>query len=215
MALFESASGCKLHRNPASKKCKFLPLAWWRGTLKQEDIPCPYMTISDHLDMVGVELRATWSQTRKANGDIVQSRVSSTCKQWKTGKFMHLCMRSWSVNQYCLSKVWFRTPSVDLRVMDVTSITSSVKSWLYADQLLKSEERVLFRPSSHGGLGVHNVKWKALAGLIRTFLEIACHSKFKTNLHHSMLFQYHVLEDHSIPNQKCAHRFSSKCVHYD
>ena len=27
MALFESASGCKLHRDPASKMYKFLPLA--------------------------------------------------------------------------------------------------------------------------------------------------------------------------------------------
>ena len=71
---------------------------------------------------------------------------------------MHLSMRSWSLNQYCLSKVWFRTHSVDLRVMDVTSITSSIKSWLYADQLLKPEERVLFRPPVHGGLGLHNVK---------------------------------------------------------
>ena len=117
MALFESASGCKLHRDPASKKCKFLPMARWRGTLEQSDIPCPYMTISDHLDMLGVELRATWSKTRKANCDIVQSRVFNTCKQWKTGKFMPLSTRSWSVNQYCLPKVWFRTHSVDLRVM--------------------------------------------------------------------------------------------------
>ena len=59
MALFENASGCKLHRDPANKKCKFLPLARWRGTLEQDDIPCKYMTISDHLEMVGVELRAT------------------------------------------------------------------------------------------------------------------------------------------------------------
>ena len=178
MALFESASGCKLHRDPASKKCKFLPLARWRGTLQQEDIPCQYMTISDHLDMVGVELRATWSKTRKANGDIVQGRVSSTCRQWKSGNFMHLSMRSWSRNQYCLSKVWFRTHSVDLRVMDVTSITSSIKGWLYADQLIKPEERILFRPTAHGGLGLHNVKWKALAGMIRTFLETACNPMF-------------------------------------
>ena len=200
MALFESASGCKLHRDPASKKCKFLPLARWRGTLQQEDIPCQYMTISDHLDMVGVELRATWSQTRRANGDIVQGRVSSTCRQWKSGKFMHLSMRSWSLNQYCLSKVWFRTHSVDLRVMDVTSITSSIKSWLYADQLLKPEERVLFRPPVHGGLGLHNVKWKSLAGMIRTFLETACNPKFQTSLYHSLLYRYHVLEDLSMPN---------------
>jgi hypothetical protein len=36
MALFESESGCKLHRDPASQKCKFLPLARWRGTLTSE-----------------------------------------------------------------------------------------------------------------------------------------------------------------------------------
>ena len=118
MALFESASGCKLHRDPANKKCKFLPLGRWRGTLQQSDIPCPYMTISDHLEMVGVELRATWTQTRKANGEAVQSRVTNTVNVWKTGKFMPLSMRSWSLNQYCYSKVWFRTHSVDLRAMD-------------------------------------------------------------------------------------------------
>ena len=49
MNLFEKASGCRLHRDPATKKCKFLPLARWRGTLQQEDIPCCYMSISDHL----------------------------------------------------------------------------------------------------------------------------------------------------------------------
>ena len=98
MGLFEKASGCKLHRDPVSKKCKFLPLARWRGTLQQEDIPCAYMTISDHLEMLGVELRATWSQTRKANGDICQTRVGNTIRQWKAGKFMHLTQRSWSLN---------------------------------------------------------------------------------------------------------------------
>ena len=56
MTLFEKASGCQLHRDPASKKCKFLPLARWRGTLQQEDIPCTYMSLSDHLEMLGVEL---------------------------------------------------------------------------------------------------------------------------------------------------------------
>ena len=139
------------------------------------------MTISDHLDMVGVELRATWSHTRKANGDFVQSRVSSTCKHWKSGKYMHLSMRSWSLNQYCLSKVWFRTHSMDLRVMDINSIPSSVKSWLYADQLIKPEEKVIFRPPTYGGLGIHNVRWKALAGLIRSFMDTASNPKFQSS----------------------------------
>ena len=200
MALFENASGCKLHRDPASKKCKFLPLARWRGTLQQEDIPCPYMTISDHLEMLGVELKATWSQTRKANGDICQARVGDTIRQWKSGKFMHMNMRSWSLNQYCLPKIWFRTHSVDLRVQDVTKITSLIKSWLYQDQFLKPEELVMYRPPSVGGLGIHNVLLKAQAGLIKTFLETATNSKFRRSLFHTILFRYHILGDTSIPN---------------
>ena len=101
MELFENASGCKLHCDPASNKCKFLPLARWRGTLHEEDIPCPYMSISDHLEMLGVELRATWSQTKKANGDICQTKVSNIIRQWKAGKFLQMNQRSWSLNQYC------------------------------------------------------------------------------------------------------------------
>ena len=31
-AMFEAASGCRLHRDPASQKCKFLPLGKWRNT---------------------------------------------------------------------------------------------------------------------------------------------------------------------------------------
>ena len=101
MTLFERASGCKLHRDPASKKCKFLPLARWRGTLQQEDIPCPYMSISDHLEMLGVELKATWTQTSKANGDISQTRFGNTIQQWKSGKFMFMNLRSWSISTAC------------------------------------------------------------------------------------------------------------------
>ena len=109
------------------------------------------MTLSDHLEMIGVDLRATWMQTRKANGDIVQSRVEGTIRPWKSGKFMPLNQRAWSVNQYCMSKVFFRTKSVDLRLMDITKITSQVKSWLYADQLLNPEELIMNNPASYGG----------------------------------------------------------------
>ena len=37
--LFEKSSGCKLHRDIGSGKCKFLPLGRWRGVLEQQDIP--------------------------------------------------------------------------------------------------------------------------------------------------------------------------------
>ena len=54
--LFEMSSGTRLHRDPATKKCKFLPLGKWRKSLTQEQIPTPYMTLCDTLDMVGVQL---------------------------------------------------------------------------------------------------------------------------------------------------------------
>ena len=167
-ALFEKASGCRLHRDPTSQKCKFLPLGKWRKTLQQEDLPrtCQYMILSDHLDMVGVQLQATWTQTRKANCDIIQKRVSDTIKSWKSGKFMSLILRPWSLNSYAMSKIWFRCGSVDLRVVDITALNSSIKSWLYADLLEKPAEYIMCRPSSYGGLGVTSIKYKAQAILI-------------------------------------------------
>ena len=150
--------------------------------------------------MVGVQLRATWTQTRKANGDIVQERVSNTINPWRGGKFMALTMRPGSVNNFALSKVWFRCGSVDLRESDISAINSSVKSWMYADLWQKPSEVVMCRPQSYGGLGVYSVKYKAQALLTRTFLETAVIPKFRHSLLHSIMFRFHVLGDTSVPN---------------
>ena len=139
-SLFEKSSGCLLHRDPTAGKCKFLPLGRWRGSLQQEDIPLRYMVMSNSLEMVGVELKASWLQTRKVNGDIIQTRVSNTIKAWKSGKFMDLSCRPWSLNSKALSQVWFKC----LRVTDIFSVTSRVKSWLFQGQLEKPEEMILF-----------------------------------------------------------------------
>ena len=201
-ALFEAASGCRLHRNPTSQKCKFLPLGKWRQSLQQEDLPnsCQYMVLSDHLDMVGVQLRATWVQTRKANGDKIQDRVSKTINSWRAGKFMPLTMRSRSINSFVLSKVWFRCSSIDLRVADVVAVNSSIKSWLYGDMFEKPAEMVMCRPLSYGGLGMLSVKYRAQAALIRSFIETAAHPQFRHSLLHKQMFQYHVLGETSLPN---------------
>ena len=166
------------------------------------DLPseCQYMILSDHLDTVGVLLKSTWTQTRKANEVIVQQRVINTISSWKAGKFMPLTMRPWSINCYVTSKVWFRCGSVDLRVADTSAISSSVKSWLYADLLEKPSEAIMCRPINFGGLGVINVKFKAQAMLIRTFMETAANPQFRNNLLHSVLFRYHVLGDTSVPD---------------
>ena len=195
LTLFENASGCKVHRDPKNMKCKFLPLGRWRNTLQQEDIPCNYMTLSDHLDMVGVTLMSSWTKTRKANGDELQKRLENTVRPWKGGKFMPFTQRGWSLNSYALPKVWFRTKSVDLRVCDIVSITKSCKSWLYQDMLIKPEEFVLHRPHTHGGIGLHHAKYKALAGYITTFMQTAANPAFRQNLLNSLLYRKHILEE--------------------
>ena len=58
-----------------------------QGTVQQEDIPVNYVMISDHLDMVGVELRATNTQTRMANGDELVTRLKNKVGLWQSGKF--------------------------------------------------------------------------------------------------------------------------------
>ena len=199
LALFERESGCKLHRDPLNKKCKFLPLGRWRNTLQQEDIPCDYMTLSDHLDMVGVTLMASWAKTRKVNGDALQLRVQNTIRPWKAGKFLPLTQRGWSLNCYALSKVWFRARCVDLRICDTKNITSSCKSWLYQDMFAKPEEMLLHRPLHHGGLGLQSPKYKALAGFITTFLQTAANPSFRPNLLHNQLYRKFVLEEEHVP----------------
>ena len=122
--LFEDASGCKLHRDPASNKCKFLPLGRWKGSLEQEDIPLPYLKISDHLDFLGCKLYSNYGSTRRENGEILKEKVRSQINSWKSGKFMPMTSRPWSINTFCLSKLWYRTAILDLRVGDSSTITS-------------------------------------------------------------------------------------------
>ena len=79
----------KLHRDPSFGKVKILAFGRWRGTLTQKDLPHQYMQLSDHLDCVGVELRSTFIQTRKTNGEHFQagSRI-----QLDQGKLAHSCL---------------------------------------------------------------------------------------------------------------------------
>ena len=150
--------------------------------------------------MVGVQLKATWMQTKKINGDIIQDRVTKTINAWKAGKFMPLTMRSRSVNNYALSKAWFRCATVDLRECDIQALNKSVKSWLCADLLQKPSEVIMCRPIHHGGLGLASIRNRAKAALIRTFLETSANPNFRQSLLHSNMFRYHVLGDSSLPN---------------
>ena len=111
---------------------------------------------------------------------------------------MPLSQRSHSLNTYCLSKIWFKCPSIELRVTDLTKISSLIKSWLFQDQLEKPEDHVLYRSRTQGGLNLTNVKVKALALLIKSFLETALSDKFQRNLFHEAIFRWYVLKERDL-----------------
>ena len=86
IALFEKSSGCKLHRDPASNKCKFLPLGRWRGVLTQENIPVNFFTLSDHLEMLGQELGlGLFNIELRAKSYQINTFLETACKP----KFRH------------------------------------------------------------------------------------------------------------------------------
>ena len=113
---------------------------------------------------------------------------------------MSLTQRPWSVNSFAISKIWFKCNCLDIRALDANSVTSKVKAWLFADQLEKPEEMICYRPTSYGGLGLHHVKYKALAMLIHSFLETAANPKYLHNLYHTSLYRYHVLMHRDLPD---------------
>ena len=96
-SLFEKAAGTRLHRDPNSNKCKFLPLGKWRKELNQDMIPTPYMKLTDTLDMVGVQICALWSQTRKKNGDLIKQKVQKLVGGWRSGKFLPLLQHPFTI----------------------------------------------------------------------------------------------------------------------
>ena len=192
-SLFEKAAGTRLHRDPITQKCKFLALGRWKRELKQEDIPTPYMQLTDCLDMVGVQLCATWAATRRENGNNLRGKVANLIGCWRTGKFLPLCLRPHSVNTYALSKVWFRSSTVNLREGDYNAINSSIKKWLYSDLLFKPEQLLLYRTVSRGGLGLISVKLKCQAHLLKTFVDLAVNPLYIHSQYLSTLFRVKVL----------------------
>jgi hypothetical protein len=158
-------------------------------------IPFNFFTISEHLDFLGVTLKATTTGTRKANGDLLQARVRDTVGPWRAGRFMPLNLRSHSVNCFVYSKLLYKCNVIDIRVADVKYFTSQAKQFIYADLLEKPEELALFRDVSEGGLGLNNIQCRASAALISTFLQTAINPTFTRNHFHNVLYRHYVLSE--------------------
>ena len=76
--------------------------------------------------------------------------------------------------------------------------------------LEKPEEMITYRSVELGGLAIHNVKVRAMAMLIHTFLAQAICPKFPNNQYMNTLYRWHVLQDDSIPDPGRPPYYSTK-----
>ena len=96
--------------------------------------------------------------------------IKEKMDHWKSGKFVPFSTWTFSVNVHVLSKLWYRTSLIDIRLGDLNKMSSAIKSWIYQDRLIKPQEELLFRNVKDGGLGLFHLESKVHANLICSFL---------------------------------------------
>ena len=194
IGLFEASSGCALHRSFQSGKCSVLRLGSWRK-LKQEDIPVPYMKISDSLCFLGVQLAQTSSRTRQLNGEALIEKVKNTINSFKAGRFCPLTFRPHLSNSLVISKIIYRASAINLRRKDTNQIQSMIKSFVSQDLLLKPNELSLYRPKPEGGLGLVHTASKCDAIRLKSLVDQGHPKSTCPNLFLKTLFRAHITED--------------------
>ena len=168
---FETASGCQFHRDPASQKCKVMPLGKWKEWLTQENAPLPFLQVSQTLEILGTTLHEKWIDTRRTAGERVVAKVKYIRNRWRGGRFYDLLLRPYAVNTYMFSNVWAQAGVIDLRIGDSTLIQRQGNDYIYASSNLRPEQIANYLSKEDGGLGTVHVKSKAKALFIKNILE--------------------------------------------
>ena len=101
---------------------------------------------------------------------------------------MPLTDRAFSVNTYILSKTWFKSATINIKLGDIEVMESKIKSWIYQDLFEKPQSEVLYHKTTQGGLGLADMKQKMTAHLLTTFLQTAINDEYKQNLYHRCLY---------------------------
>ena len=94
-----------------------------------------FFSLSDHLDFLGVTLKATYPMTRRVNGEALKDRIQKVVGPWRGGRCMCLNMRPHSVNNYAFSKLLYKCNTINPRVEDENFFSKTAKSFIYADLL--------------------------------------------------------------------------------
>ena len=103
---------------------------------------------------LGVNLFASFNQTRTKNSEILIKKINDLINSWKSGKFMPLLDRPTSINTFALLKIWFWATSINFK------LGAKIKSWLNQDTFEKPQEEVLYRKKEEGVLNHADIKYK-------------------------------------------------------
>ena len=173
LKLFESASGCKFHRNPSTQKCKVTLFGSWKHKFNQDNIPLKFLQVTDHLDILGVRLYENWRSTQKENGLKVVQKISIVADRWKSGRFYEFLLRPHIVNTYMFSNIWYTAGVIDLQLGHLDEAQKRGNHYVHADCFLKPENMANYLPKNKMGLGIVHVLTKALALFIKNLLSEA------------------------------------------
>ena len=170
LKLFESASGCKFHRNPLTQKCKVTLFGPWKQKFNQENIPLPFLQVTDHLDILGVSIYENWRKTQKENGSKIVNKVNRVADKWKGGRFYDYLLRPHIVNTYLYSNVWYAASVVDFQLGHLDEIQKKGNHYVHADCFLKPQNVANYLPRNQMGLGIVHIRTKTLALFIKNLL---------------------------------------------
>ena len=127
----------------------------------------------------------------------MQKKAKNTVGPWLLRR-VPFTQRPWSLNTYLYPKLYHRCPAMPLRKTDLSEITKQSNRFLFCDQFEKPGPVVTYRSKDDGGLGLHSIKEKSLAFLIKSFLETSTNPNFQRNMYHEALYKFYVKEETSL-----------------
>ena len=170
LVLFEKASGCEFHRDPNSQKCKVTPFGKWKQWLTQENVPLPFLLVTETLEILGVKIFESYSDTRRDFGSKMVEKIEAISNKWKGGRFYDFLLRPHVVNTYLFSNVWHKGSVIELLCEHSDKIQSLGNNYIFRGCYFRPEKVVNYLDKRDGGLQINNIRTKSKAIFIKNFM---------------------------------------------
>jgi len=165
VSIFEAASGAILNRN---RKSVVVGLGSWAG---RQDWPLPWLEAATSVKLYGVVVAPLFADTLKLSWERTVAGLESTLLMWRSRSLPLLSQRSFVLNCYGFSKLWYLAQILPLPRVFLGRILRAASSFLWQGRLESISWGELVGPRHAGGLGVACVASRAQAMLAKQ----ACH----------------------------------------